>query len=192
MIEDYGEGREFVSSVETFCGHFLDYLNPQPDQIELEDIARGLSQVCRFAGQTTRWYSVAEHAVYVRSLVIEAGHPELGFAALHHDSHEAYLGDLPSPLKLVLDSELLRRLSHSIDVALCWRFGLESDSLKHPIVKEMDTLAMRREAATLKYSHGVGPHWGFSTPTLSLAGIGWSPDRAEREFIKAHLEECSS
>lgn len=188
---DMVNGKRMVSSVETYCGHYLDYLDPRAEHIELEDIARGLSQVCRFAGQTNRFYSVAEHAVYVRSLVIDAGYPELGFAALHHDSHEAYLGDWPSPLKFVFDSDRLRELSHAIDMAICDRFGVCPHELKHPVIKQMDTLAMRREAATLKYSHGVGDHWGYDTALQSLAGVGWSHDRAEREFLKAHALEAS-
>lgn len=192
MSHDLDVTKRKVSSVESYCGHYLDYLDPRPEHIELEDIARGLSQVCRFAGQTTRFYSVAEHAVYVRSLVIEAGHPELGLAALHHDSHEAYLGDWPSPLKFVFDSDRLRALSHAIDEVICMRFlGLMPEDLKDPVVKQMDTLAMRREAATLKYSHGVGDHWGYTEALRPLVGIGWSPDRAEREFIKAHAAETS-
>lgn len=192
MTEDYGHGRKFVTCVESYSGHFLDYLNPKAEDVELEDIARGLSQVCRFAGQTTRFYSVAEHAVYVRQLVIAAGYPELGLAALHHDSHEAYVGDWPSPLKFVFDSELLRSITRGIDGAICEKLGIgEPELLKDPIIKEMDTLAMRREAATLKYSHGVGDHWGFDEPMIPLAGTGWDHDRAEREFMRAHAEELA-
>jgi hypothetical protein len=193
-MSDRDYARREVTAVESYCGHYLDYLDPRPEHIELEDIARGLSQICRFAGQTNRFYSVAEHAVYVRSLVIEAGYPELGLAALHHDSHEAYLGDWPSPLKYALDDARLREMAYNIDAAICLRlgYGLCPSAFHHPLVKEMDTLAIRREAATLKYSHGVGEHWGYETPLLSLAGIGWDHDKAEREFLKAHREETAS
>lgn len=194
-IEDYGEGRKFVTSVETYCGHYLDFFDPRPEMIELEDIARGLSQVCRFASQTNRFFSVAEHAVHVRRLVIEDGHPELGFAALHHDSHEAYVGDWPSPLKLVFEQlapGALRTITRGIDSTIAARFSIDPDLFRHPVIKRLDLVAMRREAATLKYSHGVGPHWGFEEPMMSLAGVGWSHDRAEREFLSAHAEEMSA
>lgn len=183
-----------VTSVESFCGHYLDYLDPRPECIELDDIARGLALTHRFGSQINKRYSVAEHAVYVRELVIEWGHPGLAFAALHHDSHEAYLGDWPSPLKFVIESQapgLLKKLARDIDVAICEKFGIDLDLLRHPVVKEADEYAMRREAATLKYSHGTGPHWGYAEALKPLAGIGWGEDRAEREFLKAHRTEMS-
>lgn len=181
-----------VTSVESFSGHYLDYLNPRAEDIELDDIARGLSLTHRFAAQLNRRYSVAEHAVYVRDIVVERGHPELALPALHHDDHEAYLGDWPSPLKYVIEQQapgLIKKLARDIDVAICAKFGIDIELLKHPIVKEADEYAMRREASTLKYSHGVGPHWGYTEALLPLAGIGWGEDRAEREFLKAHREE---
>lgn len=185
-----------VTSVETFSGNFLDYLDPQADLIELADIARGLSLTHRFAAQITRGYSVAEHAVYVRNLLIEDGHVELAFAGLHHDSHEAYLCDWPSPLKHVFrmagageQVDLLERLADVLDVVIGERFGIDVELFQHPILKEADEYAMRREAATLKYSHGIGPHWGYTEALCPLAGIGWSPDHAEREFLRAHEEE---
>jgi 5'-deoxynucleotidase YfbR-like HD superfamily hydrolase len=178
--------RSLTTSIETYCGHYLDYLSPQAEGIELADIARGLAQTCRFAGQTTRFYSVAEHAVYVADLVLAGGRADLALAALHHDSHEAYLGDWPSPLKHALGSRKFERLADALDDAVAHRFEFEPAMFSNPIVKAADLLALRREAATLKFSHGVGPHWGFDAPEAPLAGIGWEPDEAERRFLKAH------
>lgn len=159
-----------------------------------EITALSTSSMTYFAEGFAAHNSVAEHAVYVRDLVIERGHPELGFPALHHDSHETYLGDWPSPLKYVIEMQapgLLKKLARDIDVAICAKFGIDVDLLKHPVIKEADEYAMRREAATLKYSHGVGPHWGYTEALMPLAGIGWGEDRAEREFLKAHRQEMS-
>lgn len=178
--------RSLVTSIETYSGHYLDYTNPQAEFIELADIARGLAQTCRFAGQTTRFYSVAEHAIYVAELVLDAGRQDLALAALHHDSHEAYLGDWPSPLKHTLGNRKFEQSALSIDAAIATRFGFEAELFRHTVVKAADLLALRREAATLKFSHGVGPHWGFDAPEQPLAGIGWEPDEAERRFLKAH------
>lgn len=51
--------------IQTFNGKRLDLSPPNPDQINIEDIAHGLSMLCRFNGQCTRFYSVAEHSVHV-------------------------------------------------------------------------------------------------------------------------------
>jgi len=77
----------------------LDLDNPRPEDIQIEDVAGGLSKVCCFGAQAREYYSVAQHALLVRQLVVEAGFPQLALAALPHDSHEAYLCDIPSPLK---------------------------------------------------------------------------------------------
>jgi 5'-deoxynucleotidase YfbR-like HD superfamily hydrolase len=58
-----------------------------------------LAKICRFGAQTKHFYSVAQHALLVRRLVLDAGHDDLELIALHHDSHEAFVGDLPTPLK---------------------------------------------------------------------------------------------
>lgn len=174
------------TSIETYCGRYLDYLDPQPEDIELADIARGLAQTCRFAGQTTRFYSVAEHAIYVADLVIEAGHPELAFAALHHDSHEAYMTDWPTPLKEAIGREVFDSLCFHLDGAIATKFGFPDSHFVAPPIHAADLTALRHEAATLKFSHGTGPHWGFDAPLDPLAGIGWDPDEAERKFLKAH------
>ena len=85
--------------IDTASGVRLVLDNPRPEDILIEDVAGGLSKVCRFGAQPLEYYSVAQHALLVRRLVVESGYPELALAALHHDSHEAYLCDIPSPLK---------------------------------------------------------------------------------------------
>ena len=74
--------------------------NPQPENISLRVIAQSLAQKVRFGGHGRPFYSVAQHAVFVANIVIELGGGKR--AALHglmHDAHEAWLVDLPSPLK---------------------------------------------------------------------------------------------
>jgi hypothetical protein len=85
--------------LDTASGRKLDLDDPQPNQICLDDIASALSKVCRFGAQPQQFYSVAQHAVHVSRIVEDDGRPDLALAALHHDSHEAYVCDLPSPVK---------------------------------------------------------------------------------------------
>ncbi len=79
----------------TMSDRLIDLDAPTPADISIADIACGLSRCCRFAGQVRQFYSVAQHAVLVMSLV----HPSIKFAALHHDDSEAYMGDLARHLK---------------------------------------------------------------------------------------------
>lgn len=81
--------------IQTFSGKPFWPFDPRPDEIDLEDIAHALSNLCRFSGHVRTFYSVAEHSVWVSSLV----DPEYAKWGLLHDATEAYLVDLPRPLK---------------------------------------------------------------------------------------------
>jgi 5'-deoxynucleotidase YfbR-like HD superfamily hydrolase len=74
---------------------------PDPSQIVIEDIAHALSLLCRYAGHTKEFYSVAQHSVLVSDLLAlnrdTAGRYAL--PGLLHDAAEAYLIDLPQPVK---------------------------------------------------------------------------------------------
>jgi uncharacterized protein len=84
-----------VGCLVTHSGRVLDYFFPQSESICIEDIAVGLSREFRFANQTYEAYSVAQHSVLVGSLVP----PVLALEALLHDATEAYMKDIPAPLK---------------------------------------------------------------------------------------------
>lgn len=83
----------------TRSGSGVDYL--KPENIDLADIAAGLSQQPRFAGQTRIPFSVAQHCLLVARLC-----PMQRAHALIHDAQEALLGDLPTQAK-----EAMRKLS---------------------------------------------------------------------------------
>ena len=71
--------------------------------VTIEDIAHSLSHICRFGGHCERAYSVAEHSLYVADILKSRGLPAAGqLAGLLHDGHEAYCGDVPTPIKVAL------------------------------------------------------------------------------------------
>lgn len=86
-----------MSYIETFGGYRVDVLLPDPKQIMIEDIAHALAHVPRFAGHTSRFYSVGAHSINVARVVPKAHKLQ----ALLHDATEAYLGDMPTPFKRV-------------------------------------------------------------------------------------------
>lgn len=177
-------------TLETHRGEYVSFDAPDPSTIHVDDIARGLSMTCRFGGHVHRFYSVAEHALLVRHLVREAGHPELGYAALHHDSHEAYVGDIPSPLKAVLGDgydQIRRALDLVIGEALC----VVPSEFHAPAVVSADLDALFMEASVLKASCGVGEHWHRSAVSEPPPWeIGMEPDQAEAAFLIAHYAEA--
>jgi len=76
-------------------------LDPRADEVHIDDIAQALSNVCRFGGRCSEFYSVAQHSVWVARYVElrRPGRPLLALHALLHDAAEAYLGDVVRPLK---------------------------------------------------------------------------------------------
>lgn len=86
--------------LQTVSGRWVNPFDPDPAQLDAGDIARALANQCRFGGHSRVFYSVAQHCVIVSRVVEErGGDVEDVFAALMHDAGEAYLGDMPHPLK---------------------------------------------------------------------------------------------
>jgi uncharacterized protein len=89
------EGSRHGNWMQTYTGKQFWPLDPRASEICIEDIANSLSKQCRYAGHCKEFYSVAEHSVYVSMCVP----PELAKCALLHDATEAYVVDVPRPLK---------------------------------------------------------------------------------------------
>ena len=163
--------------IQTVSGRRLNPLDPDPAEIDVEDIALALSHQCRFGGHSRVFYSVCQHSCLVSDLVAErGGDGEAALWALLHDASEAYLVDLPHPLKH--RSELGRLYSEAEDrlqAAICERFGLTVEA--PPLVKQADRALLateRRDVASVAW------HWpeldGFEP--LDLRIEAWPPERA--------------
>lgn len=136
-------------------GRRLDLLDPSPFDVEIEDIAHGLSRVARWNGQTRGdWpFSVAQH-----SLVVEAIASRLApqapaadrLAALLHDAPEYVVGDLISPFKAVI-GDPYRGVEARIARAVHLRFGLPAEPAAEclRLIKTADQAAAYMEAVTL-------------------------------------------
>jgi hypothetical protein len=179
--------------METFDGFYFDFDHVRPEDICLIDIATALSTQTRFGGHIKRFYSIAEHAVRVSNYVADAGgDAELQLAALHHDSHEAYIGDIPTPMKRWFEKHgsgpLLSDLADQIDGAIAIALGVPSHLFHDPLVKKADIDALYREAATLKKSKGVGVQWGTTEAAKRLRLAGLMPAAAIELFLDRHKE----
>jgi hypothetical protein len=93
MSDSWGAG-----VVETYTGRQFDVIDPDPAAVSLADVAAGLAHTCRFGGHCRRFYSVAHHSLHV-SRELPAADPRLQLIGLLHDAGEAYVGDVPRPLK---------------------------------------------------------------------------------------------
>ncbi len=88
-----------MAKILKFSGHDFDLLRPDDTAWSIIDIAHGLSNLCRYAGHTTEFYSVAQHCVVMSRHVPQ----RLALTALFHDAAEALVGDMPTPLKALLE-----------------------------------------------------------------------------------------
>lgn len=89
-----------MSSMLTRSGRIVDLLHVTPEDINLDDIAWALANINRFTGHARRPYSVAEHSINVARLLPEP----IKIYGLLHDAHEAYIGDIGTPMKQALES----------------------------------------------------------------------------------------
>lgn len=127
---------------QTLTGGVFHYENPGAEDIDIRDIAAGLSNICRFGGQLEKHYSVADHSILVSQLVA----PEHKLQALLHDAPEAYLGDIPTPLKGLL-GKAYSDLEEKAWAAVAERFGVPVEL--HQSVKDADAAVLRWEARLL-------------------------------------------
>lgn len=114
-----------MSFIETFLGERFQPLDPELERIWIEDIAHALGNQCRFSGHVREFYSVAEHCVRVSRLLESLGEDEdVQLWGLMHDASEAYLVDIPAPLKKDAFGAEYRRAEDRLMFAVCERFGL--------------------------------------------------------------------
>ena len=160
-------------------GVYFDFLDPEGSDFGIEDIAHGLSMICRFAGQCDRFYSVAEHSVHVSNHVA----PELAFAGLMHDAAEAFIGDVSKPLKdLLADYKVIE---HRIETAVLGRYGLALPL--HPDVKEIDTVMLVTEQRQLMKNRDTWDYTRGRTP-IPMVIPCWSPEEAKARFLDRFAE----
>lgn len=180
--------------IQTFTGAKHDLLNPDPWDIRLSDITHALSLICRFTGHVREHYSVAQHSVLVARLLRDEGHNSgIQAQGLLHDAHEAYVGDVASPIKRAIKllipvspidrilpdfspwSDLERRHEHAVRA----RFGCALDL--SPAVKRADLVLLMTEARDLM---GAPPEpWDIPAKPALFHVTPWTAERARREFL---------
>ena len=151
--------------------------DPRPEDIRITDIAEHLSRLCRFVGAIRadiEIYTVAQHCC----LVSDHCPPDLRLEGLLHDAHEAYVGDMSKPVKMMIPEwkVIEARVEHAVRL----RFSLPLRMT--PAVKEQDYLAVSTEHRDVQYVTG-DVDWGTLPPPWSDVIEPWGVFRARKEFM---------
>jgi hypothetical protein len=170
-------------SITTFSGIRFWPLHPNPADIRIEDISHALSNQCRFAGHSREFYSVAEHSVRVS----QHCRPEDALWGLLHDASEAYLSDVPAPLKELPAFEAYRAAERSLQDTIAVRFGLPIEQPRS--VTEADRAMLGIEIRdhlrpTVGRQPGRPPHHKLAITNP------WQPRIAKARFLSRFRELC--
>lgn len=168
--------------LQTYSGGKFFPLHPRPDDIAIGDVAWALSNLCRFNGHTKAYYSVAEHSVHVSYNVPDY----LALAGLMHDASEAYICDLPRPLKQVPEIRAVYEpIEDAIMQVIAKKFGFPYPLPRE--IKEADDALLATEA--LQLMSPLHPDWTDRyNPVPGLHLPCWSPREAFEIFLKRYYE----
>lgn len=179
--------------LQTFTGKRFFPFDPRQEDVDIQDIAHALSNVCRFSGHVRQFYSVAQHCVFVSENV----RPPLTLAALLHDAAEAYIGDYSRPIKRFVSYKVGTRelsvkhvetaIEQVVFAALLIRWPKPEEWAE---IKKADEVLLATEARDLMGE--LHPSWKHKQengyPVLTERIIGWNPSDAKEVFLDRYKE----
>lgn len=157
--------------IRTYSGLYMDVFNPTPEMIAIEDIAHALSNLCRFGGHTPYFYSVAQHSVICSKRV----HPEFQLQALLHDASEAYLLDVPRPIKRKLTN--YKQIEDSLMKVIAEKFGFQYPF--DEVIKTVDNDVLEFEFVNMMEECKLSRDFCLQ------------PEKAKADFLKRYNALCS-
>lgn len=161
--------------LETYNQNFFFYLEKNPENIDIIDIAHGLSNICRFTGQVKEFYSVAQHSCIICDYAPE----HLKLIGLLHDGAEAYISDIPRPVKGLIPQ--IKDLEITIQMQIAERFKLIFPYSSQ--IEILDSQLMLTEADQL-FNHKISWSVEGLDPLDVIIEECWTPPKAKEEFLK--------
>lgn len=170
--------------IETFTGKKVNIFKMTKEDVDINDISHALSMTCRFNGHCKDFYSVAEHSVrcldVLKDSCLHTTHEKL--QVLMHDAAEAYIGDIPRPIKQQWPfiSELENKIQKVIFEALNIKY---SESFYVEEIKKIDDILLATEARDLNLN--VDEQWTLKQEPLEKRIISYSQKEAESLFLNS-------
>lgn len=152
----------------------FDLVNPSEQMINIEDIATGLSNICRFGGQVKQFYSVAQHCCLLSMIVPQ----DIRLEALMDDSTEAYMGDVHAPLKQLLPEYKVLEHNLMTKIAAKYKLDLKAKTTIEPLDSKLCDMEYN-------YLHEIERMELYQLVDKNFVGypVIWSPLQAKNTFI---------
>lgn len=171
--------------MQTVNGTPFELMRPRANDVEFTEIAHALSQICRFAGHTKRFYSVAEHCCRVADILPRP----IRIHGLLHDAHEAYIGDVTTPVKMCLGESVMLDFVANVEDPLMRAIYEAANLTWQPArsiqdaVKFADQVLLMTERRDLMSP--TRKSWGKYEQIVPLAEhiAPWNSERAAFEFL---------
>lgn len=190
-VDEATRDKRVGSWIQTCTARKIYPLDPRVEDIDILDIAHGLANQCRFVGQTRGYrYSIAQHSTLVYSYLAKHGHcPMVCFQGLMHDASEAYINDIPRPVKHTPQFEFYRSIEDKLQRTIYRKFKIPQE--EYPIIKVADRAVLVAEAESLMSP--LHPEWEMQTKNgyarWPLKKIKtWKPQKAELVFLRIFLQ----
>lgn len=150
-------------------------LSPKASEIKINDIAYALSNICRFTGHTSKFYSVAQHCCLVSDILPK----NLKLQGLLHDAQESYCSDIASPLKRCLPQYI--ELENRIEVIIADKFDFP-----FPMPSEIKVADMRLLVTEMRDLMKGGDYKNLPFVPLDNKIRPWSSKKAREEYLKRY------
>lgn len=180
--------------IETYTGKTFDYESIESNKIVIEDIAHALSNICRFNGHSLRFYSVCEHSILVANEIEKLYPKDKHFIlqALLHDATEAYMPDVPKPLKYFWDTKFhIMDFEDKIMTHIYHQLKINTTKSQTYRIKQYDNALLRTESNILFKDRKL---WEFpgGTPEVNPFIVGWYPETVEEKFLSYYNKLISN
>lgn len=184
-----------MTYIQTHSGNCFRLDQPTALTATQDDICTALSRIPRFNGHTKKVYTVAQHSVAAYRIANAWRlNPELCAAALLHDAHEAYIGDVPTPVKSFLTG--IKELAYSVDRAIGESFDVLPAHMRDPRIRAIDAALLIMEADALLAGGRVGSFAAMRLPDVPFFALRnvrrglegkapcWGEAKARREMMR--------
>jgi hypothetical protein len=167
--------------IQTYTGKQFWPLDPREDEVSILDIAHALANMCRFGGHCNRFYSVGEHSLHASHQVPK----DLALHALMHDATEAYVADIPSPIKRLLPD--YKTMEARVWAAIAAKFGLAAEEPEAVRIADKRMLLTERRAlfdVLIPWGEGKSGIYAGLEPYPNVKIIGAPPAIVANAFMQ--------